>query len=69
MNNDTSNKKELIINGTLYAHYIIEKEVMWLKVRKDIIPGDKGKSENYLIELISLVERKKIPYVSYLNIK
>lgn len=69
MDNDTSSKKELIINGTLYAHYLIKGNVMWLKMRKDIIPGNKKKSEDYIIELIGLVEKKKIPYVSYLNIK
>lgn len=67
MNQDTSKKKELTINGTVYAQYIIEKDVMWLKVRKDIVPGDRAESENLLIELISLVEKKSIPLVSYLN--
>lgn len=69
MNQDTSKKKELTINGIVYAQYIIEKDVMWLKVRKDIVPGDRAESENLLIELISLVEKKPIPLVSYLNIK
>lgn len=67
MDNDTSKKKELVINGVLYAHYIFEKDVMWLKVRKDIVPGDRAESENLIIELISLVEKKKVPIVSYLN--
>lgn len=69
MNNDTSKKKELVINNVLYAHYLMEKGVLFLKPRKDIVKGDKRKSEDFLIQLISLIERKKIPYVAYLNIK
>lgn len=69
MDNDTSNKKELVINGVLYAHYLIEGKAMWIKVRKDIILGDGNKSQDFLVELIQLVEKKKLSYVSYLNIK
>lgn len=69
MNIDTSKKKELIINGVLYAHYLIENSWMYLKVRKNIIKDDKKKSETFLFDLISLIERKKVSYVAYLNIK
>lgn len=73
MDNDTSKKKELVINGTLYAHYLIDKagpdECMWLKVRRDIIPENPEKSQTYLIELIFLIEGRRIPFVSYLNIE
>lgn len=61
--------KSLIINDVLYAHYIIEGSALYLKIRKNIVKNDKGKSEDLIIEIISLIERKKIPYVSYLNIK
>lgn len=61
--------KELTINGVLYAHYIIENRTLYLKTRKNIVPNDKIKSENYFIAIISLIERKEINIVSYLNIK
>lgn len=69
MNNDTSKKKELVINNVLYAHYLIENKILYLKIRKNIIKDDKKKSEDYLIDLISLIERKKVAYAAYLNIK
>lgn len=69
MNNDTSKKKELVINNVLYAHYLIEDQVIYLKIRKNIIKDDKKKSENFLIDLISLIERKKVSYAAYFNIK
>jgi len=69
MNNDTSKKKELVINNVLYAHYLIENQWIYMKIRKNIIKDDKKASENFLVDLISLIERKKVSYVAYLNIK
>lgn len=69
MNDDISKRKELVINNVLYAHYLFEKGVLFLKSRKDIIRGDKRKSEDFLVQIISLIEKKKMPYVAYLNIK
>lgn len=69
MDNDVSKKKDLVINNVLYANYIIDNQVLYLKIRKNIVRDDKRASEDLLINLISLIERKKIREAAYLNIK
>lgn len=69
MSEDVSKKKDLVINNVVYATYLIEDRVLYLKVRKNIIKEDKARSESYLIDLISLIERKKVSYAAYLNTK
>jgi len=62
--------KPLTINDVVYAHYFIEGGVLYLKVRKDIISKKRKESEGFIIQLISLIERRKLfEYMSYLNIK
>ena len=61
--------KPLTINNVVYAHYVIEGEMLHIKVREQLIPNDKQKNEDLLIELIGFIEKKKLPYAAYLNIK
>lgn len=69
MNQDISNTKELVINAILYAHYIIEDGTLFIKLRKNIIKDSYGKSEDLMVQIISLIERKRVEYVAHLNIK
>jgi len=69
MNQDVSNRKELVINGILYADYLIEGGMLFLKMRKNIIGDDAKRSEDLMVEIISGIERKRVKYMAHLNIK
>ena len=61
--------KLLKINNAVYAKYLIEGNVLYLKMIKKILPDDAGASENYLITTISLIEKKQFSLSAHLNIK
>lgn len=61
--------KELNINGIVYAKYQVGDSILFLKVVKQIIPKNEFESENFLVKVISSVEKKKFQYMSYLNLK
>lgn len=60
--------KELIIDNVVYAKYLIEEDIVYMKMLKEIIPGDGMASENDLIQKISILEGKKFSHAAYLNI-
>ncbi len=66
-------RKKLVINDVMYAEYetqiVNNRDTIFIKVRKEIIPGDEGGSEDLLIDIISLIEQKSFYYSSFLNIK
>lgn len=60
--------KSLVINGVTYAKYEIEGDLIFLKVVKDIVLGNETASEDIIISIIELVEKKKITRSAYLNV-
>ena len=65
---NTENIKELNINGVVYAKYLIENDIIFINVMKNIIKESAGESEDYLIFLISKIEDKQFSMASYLNV-
>jgi hypothetical protein len=64
--------KQLIINNVLYANYEYdaEKEILFLKVEKNdsIAEESKGDYEEFIAEIIGLIEEVEIKQLAYLNI-
>lgn len=62
----------LVINGKTYAKYgmNLPAGILFLKMIEQIIPGpgNEQQSEDLLIHIIQLVEKKQFHTVSYLNI-
>ncbi len=63
--------KELTINGVLYAKYDVdkEKEMLFLKTVKNIIPDHDKESEDCIIALIGILEQTDFASCGYLNIE
>lgn len=61
---------ELVINGKTYAKYDMYNTTLFLKMIEQIIPGlgNEQQSEDLLIHIIQLVEKKQFHTVSYLNV-
>lgn len=61
---------ELVINGKTYAKYDMYNSTLFLKMIEQIIPGtgNEQASEDLLIHIIQLVEKKQFQTVSYLNV-
>lgn len=59
--------KDLIINGIIYAKYEISKNILFIKVLKNLVKNEID-NENVLCNIIQLVEKKKFKLMSYLNI-
>ena len=59
--------KKLIINDKIYAYYQIDGNILYFKMLIELLEY-KSDSENYLINLIQLIEKKKIYVTAYLNI-
>lgn len=64
------NIKELNINGEVYAKYEMEGSTLFLKMIIQIVEGKDNviKSENLLINIIQLVEKRMFNTVVYLKI-
>jgi hypothetical protein len=62
--------KYLSINNVRYAQYEIEGSTLFMKMIVQIIPGDgnERQSEDLLIHLIQLVEKRNFFTVSHLNV-
>lgn len=60
--------KTLTINGDLYAKYEIEGDRLFLKMIKEIIPGNPEKSEDWIITTIQLINSTSFKMVGYLNV-
>lgn len=60
--------KKLVINDKIYAYYEIFGSRLFIKVLIQLFdnPSD---SENYLIYLIQLIEKRKFYATAYLNIQ
>jgi len=61
--------KELTINGVLYAKYEPSGDILFLKMIENIIPDHARESEDCVIALIGLLERKEFTSCAYLNVK
>lgn len=59
--------KRLIINDILYAVYLIEDDVIYLKMIRKVIPDNALVSENLLIAIVQSIEETKFTRASYLN--
>lgn len=59
--------KKLIINDKIYAYYQIDGNILYFKMLIELLEY-KSDSENYLINLIQLIEKKKIYATAYLNV-
>ncbi len=68
-----SERKKLIINNVLYAEYemgeLEEVDTLFLKLRKEIVPGNIRASEDVCQLIIAALEKKDFDYVAYLNIE
>ena len=60
--------KELIINGIEYAKYEMDGDKIYLKMINRIGEGSPIDSENALIQIIQLVEKRRFKLVGYLNV-
>lgn len=60
--------KTLKINNIIYAHYEIEGDVLFLKMRKQIVPEDDMESEEALATIIGNLENRHFTKLAYLNI-
>lgn len=64
--------KDLTINNITYAKYEIgykgQDDVIFIKKLVNIIPNSEVDSENFLIQLIELIENKKFTSAGYLNV-
>lgn len=67
-----SEVKDLTINGQVYAKYHIRKNqvssIMYFKLLIPIFHTDESASEDYLINLIEMVENTVVDEVGFLNI-
>ena len=70
MDNNVINMKELNINGKTYAKYEMVDTILFLKVIIQIVEGkgNEGKSEDLLIHIIQLIEKRMFHQVAYLNV-
>jgi len=68
MGTDLKNIKELKINDEVYCKYLIEGDVIFLKRIKNIVKGEVGASEEFLIEIISYLENCSFSHSAFLNI-
>lgn len=59
--------KKLIINDKIYAYYETDGNLLYIKVLIQLLDNESD-SENYLINLIQLIEKKKFYATAYLNI-
>lgn len=60
--------KELKINNTVYAKYIIKGEVIFLEMFKNIIPENRVMSENILVLIAKSIEvDSKFERANFLN--
>ncbi len=61
--------KSLTINDIVYAHYEIEKDTIFIKIRNNIIPDSIRNSEDLFILIISLIEKQNFTKAAHLNIE
>lgn len=60
--------KKLIINQKVYAEYVTEDEIIYLKTREKLNFCTPVKSEDIIIQIISSIENKLFSHAAYLNI-
>lgn len=63
-----SSTKSLTINGITYAKYELDGDTIYLKVIKLIFDGNESQSEDFIIEIISAIEKRKITKAGFLNV-
>lgn len=59
--------KSLIINDIVFAEYIIEDDIIYLKMIRKVIPENDLVSENLLISIVQSVENATFTRAAYLN--
>lgn len=64
--------KKLVVNGSVYAHYILEQDTIFINVNPEHnqkrFHADVSANEQFCIHLISLVENAEINFEAYLNL-
>ncbi len=60
--------KTLTINGVMYAKYLMEGDLLYLNVNKATSPNNVAQFEDFIADIVSLIERKKFKGLAYLNI-
>ena len=66
--------KKLTLNGILYAYYEInvsdyEENIVFINVQNTLPGRSESENENFLVEIICLIENSECKLFSYLNLK
>ncbi len=68
MDNSLDGMKSLVINGVEYGKYLMEKDLLFLNIKLNIVPNDISQSEDFMAMIISMIEQKKFLGIAYLNL-